>query len=222
MPAWVCLDVGECLIDETRVWEAWADVLGVPRLTLSAVLGGVIERGGHHPEAFALLGRPDWADRQDEFEAAYGGFQPEDLYPDALDALARLRAQGYRLAVIANQPARRHEQLLALGVDADVMAMSEAMGVAKPDPAFFARALELMGSPPPHHTVYVGDRVDNDVLPALAAGMGAIWLRRGPWGTLQRLPPGAPPVPQAHTLLDLGDLLASAAPGRVGEALPGG
>jgi FMN phosphatase YigB (HAD superfamily) len=35
---------------------------------------------------------------------------------------------------------------------------------------------------------YVGDRVDNDVLPAAAAGLVAIHVRRGPWGRLQRTP----------------------------------
>jgi FMN phosphatase YigB (HAD superfamily) len=37
----------------------------------------------------------------------------------------------------------------------------------------------------------VGDRVDNDVEPALAAGMTAVHVRRGPWGHLQQPPPGA-------------------------------
>jgi FMN phosphatase YigB (HAD superfamily) len=63
--------------------------------------------------------------------------------------------------------------------------MSDAMGVAKPDPAFFARTLEMLGSPDPAGVAYVGDRVDNDVRPSAAAGMRAIWIRRGPWGYLQ-------------------------------------
>ncbi len=204
---WVCLDVGECLIDETRVWNEWARALGIPAFTLSAVFGGVIERGGHHADTFALLGRPDWADLTPAVEAAYGGFQPGDMYPDALPALARLRAAGYHVAVIANQPARRRDELLALGVDVDVMAMSEAMGNKKPDPAFFEKALELMGSPPPEDTLYVGDRIDYDMLPALAARMRVIWLRRGPWGILQHLPAGTPPIPEAHTLLEVCDLV---------------
>jgi FMN phosphatase YigB (HAD superfamily) len=70
-------------------------------------------------------------------------------------------------------------------VNADVMAMSGRLGVAKPDPAFFARALELMASPDPADVAYVGDRVDNDVRPAAAAGMRAVRIRRGPWGLLQ-------------------------------------
>jgi FMN phosphatase YigB (HAD superfamily) len=64
------------------------------------------------------------------------------------------------------------------------MAMSDSMGLAKPDPRFFARTLELIGSPPAGQVAYVGDRVDNDVRPSAAAGMRAVWIRRGPWGFL--------------------------------------
>jgi len=48
MARWVCLDVGETLIDETRVWSTWADVLGLSRLTFMAAFGAAIERGGEH------------------------------------------------------------------------------------------------------------------------------------------------------------------------------
>ena len=89
------------------------------------------------------------------------------------------------MAIIANQPASRGAELRALGVEAEVMAMSEELGVAKPDPAFFARALEVMGSPDPADVAYVGDRIDNDVIPANAAGMRAVWIRRGPWAAIQ-------------------------------------
>ena len=37
----------------------------------------------------------------------------------------------------------------------------------------------------------MGDRVDNDVEPALAAGMVAVHIRRGPWGYLHEAPGGA-------------------------------
>lgn len=184
---WVCLDVGETLIDETRVWSMWADELGVPRLTFLAALGAVIERGGDYRDVFALFGADDWPLRLPAIEQAYGGFAAQDLYPDALRALDALREAGYRVAIAANQPAVRAEQLRAIGVEAEVMAMSEAIGVFKPDAAFFARALELMGGAAPRDVAYVGDRVDNDVLPAMAAGMRAVWLRRGPWGVIQRL-----------------------------------
>lgn len=191
---WVCLDVGETLIDETRVWSLWADELHVPRLTFLAALGAVIERGGEYRDVFTIFGADDWQLRLAAVEEAFGGFTPDDLYPDALAAVDGLREAGYRLAIVANQPEVRSEHLRAIGVESEVMAMSEGLGVAKPDAAFFARALELMGSPDPASVAYVGDRVDNDVLPAIAIGMRAVWLRRGPWGIIQRLPEGVQPA----------------------------
>ena len=186
---WVALDVGETLIDETRVWSVWADELGIPRLTFMAALGAVIARGGDHRDVFRVFQVDDWPMRLASIESIYGGFTADDLYPDALRAIERLRAEGYRIAVVANQPAVRSAELHAAGVEADVMAMSEELGVAKPDPAFFARVAELTGAAP-SEIAYVGDRVDNDVLPSVAAGMRAIWIRRGPWGVIGTLPPG--------------------------------
>jgi HAD superfamily hydrolase (TIGR01549 family) len=206
---WICLDVGDCLIDDTRAWFTWADVLGVPHFIMAAIVGAAIGRGESIAELIpATIDRVDWAGSREAFEEAYGGFRETDLYPDALPTLARLRADGFNVAVIGNQPATRHAQLLALGVDVDVLATSEALGAAKPDPKFFALALDLMGSPDPGQVVYVGDRVDNDVLPSLRAGMRAVWLRRGPWGLLQSLPPHAAAVPQARALTELPGILA--------------
>ena len=185
---WVVLDVGETLIDETRTFQVWAEVLGVPQFTLMGVLGGSISNA-EQPEGwrrfFELLQQPEWRDHQPKVEDRYGGFREGDLYPDALPAIEALKRAGYRVAITANQPARRHDELAALGVDVEVMAMSEAMQVSKPDPAFFARTLALLGSPEPGTVAYVGDRIDNDVRPSAAAGMRAIWIRRGPWGLLQ-------------------------------------
>jgi HAD superfamily hydrolase (TIGR01662 family) len=201
---WVCLDVGETLIDETRVWTIWADELGIPRLTFLAALGAVIARGGQHRDVFPEFGVDDWPMRMPAVESAYGGFQARDLYPDALPALGALRDAGYRLVIIANQPQARADELRALGVEADVMAMSAGMGVAKPDPAFFAQALDLMGEADAGCVAYVGDRIDNDVLPAGSAGMRAIWIRRGPWGVIQR----EPVTPRPALVVDsLGELV---------------
>ena len=44
---------------------------------------------------------------------------------------------------------------------------------------------------PPAEIAYVGDRVDNDILPAAAAGLFTVHLRRGPWGIIQAAWPEA-------------------------------
>jgi len=215
---WVCLDVGETLIDETRVWSTWADELRVPRLTFLAALGAVIARGGEHRDVFPMFDAEDWQLRVPAVEAAYGGFTAADLYPDALRSIDALRARGVRVAIVANQPASRADQLRAIGVDAEVLAMSEAIGVAKPDPAFFARSLELMGSPDPADVAYVGDRVDNDVLPAAAAGLRDVWIRRGPWGVIQVLPEEHRPALVVDALDELVDRLDELWPVTAGPA----
>jgi len=210
MDRWVVFDVGETLVDETRVWGMWADVVGVPRLTFMALLGAVIARGGAHQEVFEAVGSPHWERHRDQLEAAYGGFGEEDLYPDVRPTLVELRADGYRLAIFGNQPAHRTAELQAMDLPVEAIAMSEEMGVAKPAPAYFRRVLELLGEPDPASVAHVGDRVDNDVIPAITAGFRSIWIRRGPWGVIQRLPDGASP---ALTVGSLDELVE-----RIGEA----
>ena len=105
-------------------------------------------------------------------------------YPDAVPALRSVRAAGYRVGVVGNQPSTIEAVIHALDVPLDLVASSETWGVHKPDPAFFARiAEELQLSPA--EVAYVGDRLDNDVGPAAAAGMVAIFIRRGPWAWVQ-------------------------------------
>jgi FMN phosphatase YigB (HAD superfamily) len=65
----------------------------------------------------------------------------------------------------------------------DFVASSERMGLRKPEPGFFERIAGELGRTP-GEIAYVGDRVDNDVLPAKRAGMLAVHIRRGPWGYL--------------------------------------
>jgi HAD superfamily hydrolase (TIGR01549 family) len=206
---WVCLDVGETLIDETRVWTVWAEVLGITPLTLMAGLGAAIVAGDHRGVA-EILGRTDWHDFQPEFERRYGGFRESDLYPDARAAVTDLAANGYRVAILANQPASRTAELRAIGINPEVMAMSEEVGVHKPDPAFFERSLAMLGNPDAKAVAYVGDRLDNDVRPAAAAGLRAVWLRRGPWAALATEEPA-----EAHLVVDsLSELVE-----RIGEVL---
>jgi HAD superfamily hydrolase (TIGR01549 family) len=200
---WVVLDVGETIIDETRVWSIWADMLGIPRLTFMAGFGATLARGAEYRDVFDLFGLPDWRTAWPAHEAIYAGFQPDDLYPDAIPAMEELRSLGYRIAVIGNQPANRSDELRRIGIDAEVMAMSAEMGVAKPAPGFFERVLELLGAEAPASVAYVGDRVDNDVLPAIVAGMRAIWIRRGPWGVIERLPADVRPALIVASLTEL-------------------
>jgi HAD superfamily hydrolase (TIGR01549 family) len=208
----VVFDVGETLIDETRIWTRWADRLGVTRLTMLGLIG-----------ACAALDQPvTWAFTQvrpgldlDAEEAAWAaadpdglrsGFDADDLYPDVVPALTALRAAGLRLVIAGNQPPAALAALHAMHLPVDAIANSAELGVEKPAPEFFAAAAALAGVGP-HDVAYIGDRTDNDVLPAADAGMLPVLIRRGPWGHLHATRPEAARAHVIDTLHELPALL---------------
>jgi HAD superfamily hydrolase (TIGR01549 family) len=182
----VVFDVGETLLDDTREFAAWADWIGVPRHTFSAVLGAVTAAGRNNAETFQYF-RPGFnlAAEQARREAAGRSEQiyVADLYPDAQPALAALRTCGLWVGVAGNQTVRAATLIRALGLPVDAVATSGEWGVAKPQPEFFEKMAQFAPGER-SEIVYVGDHRDNDVLPAHAAGFRTVLIRRGPWGYL--------------------------------------
>lgn len=203
----IVFDVGETLIDESRMWGEWADWLGVTRLAFFAALGGVIWARKHHREVYELV-RPgiDIARERAARGNAMTRIEARDLYPDAAPCLGRLRAAGYRIGLAGNQPADAEAQIRALGLAVDFVASSARWGAEKPDPVFFRRIVDESGVPP-DQIAYVGDRLDNDVLPAIDAGMVGVFLRRGPWGLIHA---AWPEVARARLRLETLDELPAA------------
>ena len=105
----VWFDVGEALIDETREYGTWADWLGIPRHTFSAVFGAVIARGDDYREVFQHF-RPGFdleKARQERLEAGLGEYlNALDLYNDVRPCFEELRRAGYFVGVAGNQTAR--------------------------------------------------------------------------------------------------------------------
>ena len=137
------------------------------------LLGSLIERGDDHREVWKILGVARPVSRTDIVAA--------DLYPDAVECLRAAKAAGLGVGIAGNQPRGAVEALMSLNVSADFVASSAEWGVAKPAPEFFAQVARA-ARVQPHEILYVGDRLDNDVVPAAAAGMRTALLRRGPWG----------------------------------------
>jgi HAD superfamily hydrolase (TIGR01549 family) len=197
----VVFDVGETLVDETRHWGEWADWLGVTRFALFAAMGSVIERREHHRRVFEIVAPGVDIAVEAEKRRAAGWryrFEPGDFYPDALPCLLTLRAAGYRIGLAGNQPEEAETALAQANVTADFIASSARWGVEKPSPAFFDKVVQAAGVAV-HEIAYVGDRLDNDVLPAADAGMTAVFIRRGPWGYIQAAWPEAA---RAHHRID--------------------
>jgi HAD superfamily hydrolase (TIGR01549 family) len=179
----VVFDLGETLICEDRMWAGWAKYLGVPTNEFRAALDDVIGRGEHHRRVFDRF-RPNFdfeAARSDRRRGENDMFTADDLYPDARACLQALRALGYRIGIAGNQPIEAEHAIAEMGLDVDFIASSAGLGIEKPAPLFFAKVAGLAGASPTE-IAYVGDRLDNDVLPARDAGMIAVFLERGPWG----------------------------------------
>jgi len=182
----VVFDVGETLVSEERVWADWARWLGVTPAVLAAALGASIAGRQDHREAFTIVRPGIDLDRERTAKEAAGvrwSFDADDLYPDAVPCLEGLRRAGCRVGIAANQPAAVGPMLEAMGLGVEFVVTSATWGVTKPDPEFFER-LTRAAHLPPGQIAYVGDRLDNDVLPARRAGMVGVLIRRGPWGHL--------------------------------------
>jgi FMN phosphatase YigB (HAD superfamily) len=195
----VFLDVGETLVNEERYWHRVAALAGLDAHVMLAALGLTIARGEDHTELWEHLGitRPE----------SLGDvvYQLAELYPDALPCLERLQGLGLRVGLAGNQSHELERWTRGADLPVSVIGSSASWGVRKPAAAFFER-MQVEARCRPHELAYVGDRVDNDVIPALEAGISAVHLRRGPWGRLQHTPPAAIGI---ESLAELPDALAS-------------
>lgn len=99
--------------------------------------------------------------------------------PDALGTLEALGARGIRMGLLSNThwPARFHEHFLErdglLGL-IDVRVYSSEEGRMKPHPDIFRSTLARLGAVP-ERTLFVGDRMWDDVHGAQRAGMRGVW-----------------------------------------------
>lgn len=182
----VFFDVGETLVDLSRIWAGWARWFEVPQEDFVASLLRRIRHGEDYLQGFQDF-RPGFDLESEEAARAQAGvpngFDGRDLYPDVVPCLTELRGQGYFVGVAGNQTLEAERVLHGLDLPADLVASSAGWGMEKPSPGFFQHIIDITRLQPAE-IAYVGDRVDHDVRPARAAGMVAVFLKRGLWGTV--------------------------------------
>lgn len=177
---WIFFDVGNTLVDESVAYEA--------RLREAAALIG---KSYEQLQKEAL----DFYRQNDKGDLAvmdkYGiprlkwHKEYERLYPETVEVLKFLKAK-YKIGVIANQSLGTADRLRQWDIlqFIDLVIASAEEGVSKPDPRIFELALERAGCKA-ENAVMIGDRIDNDVVPAKKMGMKTVWIRQGGGGLWQ-------------------------------------
>ncbi len=173
-----------------RCHASWAELW-------AAYVAGRLDEDGLYAAWFESMraatgGRARTADLRRAYEAAEDATL--QLYPDVLPALAAARAlrPDIRLAVVTNGAARKQRaRLEGVGLvrQIPVLVISGAVGIAKPEPGIFARALADLGVAA-GQAVMVGDSPEADVAGAKRAGLGAVWLNRAGMAWPEGVAPG--------------------------------
>jgi len=172
---WLFFDLGSTLIDETQ-----ADLHRIQEMTA----GTDVTVEMYYEKRFEILRQGLSGDKE---TATFFGLtktpwhsEDEIPYPDTVPTLTELKHRGYKLGIIANQNLGAKERLKKWDLFQyfDVIAISAELGMEKPDLAIFKWALRKADCLP-QNAVMVGDRLDNDIVPANKMGMPTIRLVRG-------------------------------------------
>ena len=175
MIKWIFFDIGSTLIDETEAYNHRVrDIIVGTNISFEEFddVRIALAKQGLDGNSAAIkrlgLSKTPWHS------------EDEVPYPDAHNTLAALRDKGYRLGIIANQKLGTAERLASWGLRQyfDVIAASAELGYAKPDKKIFEKAFELAGCIA-EESVMVGDRLDNDIIPAKAIGMKTVCVKNG-------------------------------------------
>ena len=171
---WLFFDVGSTLVDESLVYEnRMRNVAQMANVTYEYVYEMAMEfyrrnkKGDTETIKTLNVEKPKWR------------FEDEILYNDAEECLKRL-SKKYKIGVIANQSLGTADRLKKFGVlkYIDLVIASAEEGVAKPDKRIFEIALDRANCNP-EQSIMIGDRIDNDIVPAKKLGMNTIWIRQG-------------------------------------------
>jgi putative hydrolase of the HAD superfamily len=124
---------------------------------------------------------------------------------DAYHVLETLKHHGIRLGLITNGfTIVQNATIDAIGIRnyLDVTIISEEIGLRKPDPAIFHKAVAVLGVEP-EQAWYVGDHPESDMFGASQAGLTGIWLRSGGHKWPAQLPSARHEIDELSQILTL-------------------
>ena len=171
---WIFFDIGSTLVDESvafrkRVEKTVANTnISYDDFYIKMVEISKHHQNGHHKalEYYGLTMAP-W-NSDDEF-----------VYPEAEECLRKL-SKKYKIGISANQVFESEERLEKIDLlkYINLVVASAEEGVAKPDLRIFEIALSKADCKA-EESVMVGDRLDNDIVPANKIGMKTVWIKQG-------------------------------------------
>ncbi|MBT8256365.1 MAG: YjjG family noncanonical pyrimidine nucleotidase [Bacteroidia bacterium] len=137
-------------------------------------------RRGRFLDAFKPFGIQFSTEELDELATSYIDELPKDnhLFHGATEVLGYLSQRSYKLHIITNGFEEvQHLKLRNSKIDVffDTVTTSEEVGVKKPNPAVFNRALEKAGTIP-HQSMMIGDTFEADILGAEQVGMHTLFF----------------------------------------------
>ena len=103
------------------------------------------------------------------------------LFKDVRSNIEKLRAKGYKTAIISDgMPKKQYEKILRLKVENlfDTIIISDEVGIRKPNQLIFRYCLDRCNVEP-NEAIYIGDRLDKDIEPAIQVGMYGVLIHRG-------------------------------------------
>lgn len=124
-------------------------------------------------------------DEATEIKDSRGATQRAELIPGAADMVKQLAERGYTLALVADGPADTFKNALGQHDLYDyfaAMAISELVGVTKPDARMFEEALQSLNIPPEENdrVVMVGNNLERDIKGANRLGILSVFLSWSP------------------------------------------
>ena len=103
------------------------------------------------------------------------------LYDDVLKCLEKLKKSSIKTAIITDGiPIKQYEKILRLGIDdlIDLVVISDEIGIIKPNPELFSYCLKKF-KVKGHETIYVGDNIHKDIVPAKYNKIHSVYIHRG-------------------------------------------
>ncbi|MHA2392469.1 MAG: TIGR02253 family HAD-type hydrolase [Promethearchaeota archaeon] len=103
------------------------------------------------------------------------------LYDDVEECLRRIKNLFIKTSIITDGiPIKQYEKILRLGIDKliDFVIVSDEIGIKKPNPKLFKYWLKKFGLNGTE-TIYIGDRIDKDIVPANVNNIYSVYLHRG-------------------------------------------